>query len=95
MVERTNQRRIVFEVVEKGDRLTLNSLIEKYVVKGSIIYTDNWKGYNDLSNIKYQHLCVNHSIELKIANTNILPILLKVLGVGWKVLLQKNIEQEN
>ena len=41
------------------------------MVKGSIIYTDKWKGYNDLSNIEYEHFCVNHSIEFKIANTNI------------------------
>ena len=40
------------------------------MVKESIIYTNKWKGYNDLSNIGYQHFCVNHSIEFKIANTN-------------------------
>ena len=70
MVELINQRRVVFEVVEKREWLSLYSLIEKYVVKESIIYTDKWKGHNDLSNIGYQNFCVNHSIEFKISNTN-------------------------
>ena len=40
MVEKINQRRVVFAVVEKRDRLIFNYLVKKYVVKVSIIYTD-------------------------------------------------------
>ncbi|WUR03438.1 uncharacterized protein VNE69_05034 [Vairimorpha necatrix] len=42
---------------------TLEDLIKEYVLPGSIIYTDCWKGYVNFKKIGiYEHYTVNHSI---------------------------------
>ena len=40
----------------------IDLIIKRYVKKGATIYTDLWKGYNNLKNIDYKHMAVNHSI---------------------------------
>jgi len=42
---------------------TLISLIKKYVLLGSIINTNCWKGYCNLHKESYIHCTVNHSIN--------------------------------
>lgn len=61
MVERTKDRNIILFAVKKRNGATLNSLITKFVKKKTIIYTDCWKGYNDLKSLNYIHSTVNHS----------------------------------
>ncbi|KCZ78787.1 hypothetical protein H311_00176, partial [Anncaliia algerae PRA109] len=50
--------------VNKRDSATLNDLILKYVLPGSIVITDGWKGYTLFKeNINFAHHWVNHSIS--------------------------------
>lgn len=60
MVERTADRRLVLIPVEKRDRNTLLALIKRHVAPGSIIHTDLWRGYTNLSK-HFVHNTVNHS----------------------------------
>ncbi|KCZ78209.1 hypothetical protein H311_00765 [Anncaliia algerae PRA109] len=62
IVERTPQRKILLFPVEKRDRATLFDLINKYIKKQSIIYSDGWRAYNTLHLEGYYHYVVNHSI---------------------------------
>jgi len=43
----------------------IDLIIKRYVKKGTTIYTDLWKGYNNLKNIGYKHKTVNHSKNFK------------------------------
>lgn len=56
-------RRNFMVAVEKRDRQTLLPIIEQYISPGSIIISDCWKAYDVLSELDYQHLKVNHSIQ--------------------------------
>ena len=65
----------VFGIVEEGSdevlmwivsdrkRETLQPLIEKHIVKGSVIHSDTWSPYFNLSSLGYVHKMVNHSKE--------------------------------
>ena len=48
-------------IVEKRDAKTLIPLIQKHVLPGTEIVSDEWKAYNSLNNIGYDHFTVNHS----------------------------------
>ena len=61
MVERTRQRRIVMIRVNDRKRETLEELLRRYVHPESIVYSDCWRAYNNLSNIFESHSTVNHS----------------------------------
>ncbi len=63
-VERTTERKIFLAAIEKRNRKNINSIIEKNIIQGSIIYTDCWRGYSDLQK-KFVHNTVNHSIGFK------------------------------
>ena len=43
------------------DKASLNAIVLNHVAKGRIIITDEWKGYNDLNDLGYIRLTVNHS----------------------------------
>ena len=50
------------EVVERRDSATLIEVISRHVAAGSIIHTDLWWGYAQLSeSLDVQHRTVNHS----------------------------------
>ena len=38
-------------------------LIQRWVLPGSIVYTDEWGGYNQLTARGYTHDTVNHTIQ--------------------------------
>ena len=61
-------RRNFMVPVEKRDRNTLIPIIVKWIAPGSTIISDCWKPYDILSEMGYQYLKVNHSIEY--VNTN-------------------------
>ena len=42
---------------------TLLPLIQRWVLPGSIVYTDEWSGYNSLQASGFSHDTVNHSIQ--------------------------------
>lgn len=65
-VEKTKERKFFAVVVETRDAQTLNDLIIKHVLPGSIVITDGWKGYNMFKkNTDFIHHLVNHSISFK------------------------------
>lgn len=71
MVERSERRKLSLIPVEKRDRTTLNNLIKSYVKEGSIIYTDCWRGYDDIKHLGYIHHTVNHSNHFKDPNSGV------------------------
>ena len=52
---------IFLEVVARRDTNTLLSVIQRNVLPGTDIYTDEWAAYSSLSANGYQHGTVNHS----------------------------------
>ena len=42
---------------------TLIPIIKKWILPGTIIHSDCWKAYNQLSKMGYTHVTVNHSKE--------------------------------
>lgn len=71
MVERTAKRRILVIPVEKRDKNSLNLVLKRYVNSESIIYSDCWKGYSNLSLYFKDHLTVNHSVGFKNSNNGV------------------------
>lgn len=49
------------QYISQRNAAVLESVITKHVKKGTEIWTDNWRGYNNLKNIGYTHKTVNHS----------------------------------
>ena len=71
-VEKTPERNIFVVEVSNRNAQTLQEIIEEYVVPGSIIRTDCWRGYNFLdNNNNYIHETVNHSLHFKDPITNV------------------------
>lgn len=59
LVERETKHARIF-LLPNRNATTLNKIIRSNVESGSAVYTDSWKGYNDLSKW-YTHEFVNHS----------------------------------
>jgi len=68
----SNNKTIVFGILERQGKVTVNilkdasakSLLDETVKKvrrGSIVYTDKWKGYDSLMFCGYKHLQIDHS----------------------------------
>lgn len=57
-----------FTVVPDRSSETLTSIIRRYVLPGTEIHTDCWKGYAGLSQQGYIHKTVNHSVEFVAAD---------------------------
>ncbi|CEG79693.1 hypothetical protein RMATCC62417_14128 [Rhizopus microsporus] len=45
-VEKTPQRKCFLMVVENRDMRTINAIIERFVLPGSIVRADSWRAYN-------------------------------------------------
>ena len=61
-VDRTTKKIFIIQIYQR-DANTLNSLISRYVLPNSIIFTDCWAEYNNLENIvgfNYIHKRINH-----------------------------------
>jgi transposase len=67
---------IVFGILERGGKVSVKivkdvsseTLIQETVTKvrrGSIVYTDKWKGYDSLMFCGYRHLNIDHSCKFK------------------------------
>ena len=54
-------KRVLIEPVPRRDSETLLPLIQRAVAPGSLIVSDKWGAYNELSRLGYQHISVNHS----------------------------------
>ncbi len=55
--------RCIFWVVLQRNSQTLLKIIEDHIVAGSTIKSDEWRAYQGLSTLGYNHLKVNHSIS--------------------------------
>lgn len=63
-VERTPERKLFLVAVPDRSQATLEGVISRHVLPGSIILTDLWKGYSGLSqHFDYTHQSVNHSLQ--------------------------------
>jgi transposase-like protein len=60
-IERTNQKKCFFVVVNNREKETLHELIKRYIRPGSTIYSDSWKGYYGLNRLNYVHKTINHT----------------------------------
>lgn len=47
--------------VPRRDAATLLPIIQRHVAPGTTIHSDEWGAYNNLANIGYGHLTVNHT----------------------------------
>ena len=86
-IERISKRKFIVPLIKSGDdedytrpeniRRTAENLlplIHKYIAPCSIIYSDKWKAYDNLSKLGYKHLTINHSqqfVDGTIHNQNI------------------------
>ena len=57
--------KIFMEVVEDRTKETLWALIDTYIAKGSVIWSDKWRSYQGLDKAGYEHFTVNHSEQFK------------------------------
>jgi transposase-like protein len=61
-----NENKKLFLVpIEERNIDSIDLIIKRYVKKGTTVYTDCWKGYNNLKNIGYKHMTVNHKKNFK------------------------------
>jgi transposase-like protein len=67
----TGTGRIRLAVIADGSRKSLNAFIKQNVERNSTITTDAWKGYVDITKMKYFHNVINLTKELD--EDNLLP----------------------
>ncbi|KCZ80666.1 hypothetical protein H312_01922 [Anncaliia algerae PRA339] len=70
LVERSEKRKIIYIPLADRKKETLIKIIRRFVLPGSTIYTDCWKGYLGL-NEYFNHLTVNHSVSFVDENTGV------------------------
>ena len=65
-VEKTDERLVFAEVVPDRSGETILKVLERHIAERSIIHTDKWKGYAQLSTrFQIEHHDVNHSLWFK------------------------------
>lgn len=71
-VERTPERRVFLVVVPDRSLQTLEDVISRHVYPGSVVHSDLWRGYSQLSkNFDYTHQTVNHSVYFVYPQTRV------------------------
>lgn len=58
-----NPSKIYMQIVDDRSASTLLPIITRVCRKGTIIVSDQWKAYNNIKKIGYEHLTVNHSLH--------------------------------
>lgn len=51
------------ETVQLRDAAVLLPLVQRYILPGMTIWSDQWAAYNDLAALGYPHQTVNHSVQ--------------------------------
>jgi transposase-like protein len=70
-VERDTKNCFLVEVQDRSQG-TLLRMIKKHVRKGSIIYTDGWRGYINIQEwLRMKHFSVNHSRHFVDSDTGV------------------------
>ncbi|XP_065214072.1 uncharacterized protein LOC135841166 [Planococcus citri] len=81
----------VLEFVEKRDTATLLPLIQKYVMPGTTIMSDQWRAYSAIQSTgDYVHLTVNHSTNFVDPNTGAYTQNIEAFWSRGKKFLRKN-----
>jgi transposase-like protein len=62
---KNENKKVFLEPIEERNIENINEIIKRYIKKGTTIYTDCWKGYNELNKIGYKHKTVNHKKHFK------------------------------
>ena len=71
-VERTPERRVFAEVVERRDAATLIDVVRRRVTPGSIVYSDLWRAYRAIPSAAHlEHRTVNHSLHFVDPDTGV------------------------
>ena len=70
-VEKSPERRMFLVSIDKRDRETLLPIILRHVLPCSIIRTDLWRAYSNLSNFNYIYQTVNHNLHFTDPKTGI------------------------
>ena len=72
-VERTPERKMFMIKVADRSEQTMDAIISTYVLPGSIVHTDLWKGYteNIFEQNGMEHATVNHSLHYKDPDTGV------------------------
>jgi transposase len=52
---------VALSVVERTDQKTLTQFVRSSTEEGAMVYTDEWKGYNKLTENNRAHATVNHT----------------------------------
>jgi hypothetical protein len=86
-VERTPERRVFLKIVTDRSKETLHSVLSTFILPGSIIYTDLWKGYGGLETIGFEHLTVNHSQTFRDPETGVCTNAIEGTWNGLKLLM--------
>jgi len=77
-----------FFIVERKDKNKLILIIQREVLPGTTIVSDEWKSYSSLNDIGYNHLIVNHSKNVvnpvNGANTQTIKCLWSILKFKMK-----------
>jgi hypothetical protein len=68
---RNENKKLFLCPIEERNSINIDNIVKKYVKKGTMIYTDLWKGCNNLKKIGYKHMTVNHSKYFKGPITNV------------------------
>jgi len=85
-VERTNERNFFAETVTNRSSSTLLEVIQRNIEPGSIIYSDMWKGYNDINKeLNMSHFTVNHSKNFKDPDTGVHTNMIEGTWNGLKI----------
>lgn len=58
--ERGSKKLLLFPV-EKRNAQTLTPIIQRHILPGTTIYSDEWRAYSHLGELGYTHATVNHS----------------------------------
>ena len=62
IIEMGPQSRYFVKVVQNRSKETLFNIIASNLARGTIIWSDEWRGYSDLNN-HFNHLTVNHQFN--------------------------------
>lgn len=89
----TDQRPAVgyCEVVENRSAQTLIPIIYRVVRSGSIIYTDEWRAYNELrNNMEYEHQTLTHKYNFVDPSTGVHTQNVESFNNKLKLIIKKN-----